>query len=176
MLSFFFISLRFIYNFEEFFLPIFWRKTKGCMNKILLHINQLVEDKKITGNYFAQKWPGFFLCLFVFQIASPVCNSHYRYEISKFHLHLLGWSCDLELVYWLASWSKLHGWQPQLSLRPSLHDSLHFILDLGDFWVNLLYYFTLIVSINIRFLSVISNHRPKPKQNNNNNNPTIIPQ
>ena len=51
-----------------------YAKTRGGRNDFF-NINQQVEDKNSREKIFAQKWPGFLLCLFDFQIVSPVNHS-----------------------------------------------------------------------------------------------------
>ena len=51
---------------------------------LILFANKLIDQvQKFKGKMFAKNWPGFFLCLFDFQIVSPVNQSHLVFEIDK---------------------------------------------------------------------------------------------
>ena len=59
-------------------------KSKGGRNLIPLANNLVGQRQKFTGKISAQKWPDF-LCLFDFQIVSPVNQSYWVFKINKQH-------------------------------------------------------------------------------------------
>ena len=78
-LPFFYISLRFLCNFEE----QLCRNKNRDRNEILFAHKLTGQRQKFIGKIFDRKWPGFLLCLFDFQIVSPDKNSHQNFVINK---------------------------------------------------------------------------------------------